>query len=114
VLGTVGVARLAYRAPGQANLHPGDGLLNLPTEKHSHGLRALAAIEDSRGSFDGAVAAIERATDQQLGKRQVEGLAALRPTTAKAAATTNPKTGDPAVQRGETQPQTDGRGRHRV
>jgi len=130
VFGQVGVARLAYREPGQANLHPGDGLLNLPTEKHSHGLRALAAIESSRGSFDGAVEAIERGTGQQLGKRQVEDLAqraavdfdafyanrqppagetgdllvlscdgkgvvmrhdALRPGTAKAAATTNPK-----------------------
>jgi hypothetical protein len=45
VFGEVRVGRLAYRAPGQANLHPADGLLNLPTGKHSHGLRRLAAIE---------------------------------------------------------------------
>jgi hypothetical protein len=76
VFGQVTVTRIAYRARGQANLHPADGLLNLPTERHSHGLRALAAVEASRGSFDGAREAIERATGQRLGKRQVEGLAA--------------------------------------
>jgi hypothetical protein len=130
VFGQVGVSRIAYRRRGLANLHPADAALNLPTEKHSHGLRRLAAIESSRGSFDGAVQGIERVTGQQLGKRQVEDLAAraavdfgpfyaqrqhpaaatedllvlscdgkgvvmrpdaLRPATAKAAATTNPK-----------------------
>lgn len=130
VFGEVDVQRIAYRKRGQSNLHPADAVLNLPTEKHSHGLRHLAAIESSRGSFDGAVEAIGRATGQNLGKRQVEDLAglaavdfdtfylqrkaptgavagvlviscdgkgivmrpgALRPATAKAAATTNPK-----------------------
>ena len=75
VFGAVGVSRIAYRARGQRNLCPADALLNLPVEKHSHGLRRLAAIESARGSFDDAVAAIERATGQQLGKRQVEALA---------------------------------------
>ena len=130
VFGEVDVQRIAYRKRGQTNLHPADAVLNLPTEKHSHGLRQLAAIESSRGSFDGAVEAIGRATGQHLGKRQVEDLAgraavdfdtfylhrqaptgavtdvlviscdgkgivmrpgALRPATAKAAASTNPK-----------------------
>ncbi|MDP9250285.1 MAG: ISKra4 family transposase, partial [Chloroflexota bacterium] len=130
VFGDVDVQRIAYRKRGQTNLHPADAVLNLPTEKHSHGLRQLAAIESSRGSFDGAVEAIGRATGQHLGKRQVEDLAAraavdfdtfylqrqpptgavtdvlviscdgkgivmrpgaLRPATAKAAASTNPK-----------------------
>jgi hypothetical protein len=75
VFGEVEVSRIAYRRRGQPNLHPADGLLNLPTEKHSHGLRRLAAIESTRGSFDDAVEAIERATGHQLGKRQVETLA---------------------------------------
>lgn len=75
IFGEVTVTRLAYRAPGAANLHPADAVLNLPTEKHSHGLRQLAAIESSRGSFEGAVDAIERASGQHLGKRQVEDLA---------------------------------------
>ena len=47
--------------------------MNLPAEKHSHGLRRLAAVEAARGSFDAAVA---RASGQALGKRQVEALAA--------------------------------------
>ncbi len=75
VFGEVGVSRIAYRARGQENLCPADALLNLPAEKHSHGLRRLAAIESARGSFDDAVAAIERATGQRLGKRQAEQLA---------------------------------------
>jgi hypothetical protein len=76
VFGQVRVTRMAYRAPGTANLHPADGLLNLPAGRHSHGLQRLAAIEAARGSFDGAVAAIARATGQKLGKRQAEELAA--------------------------------------
>jgi len=75
VFGELTVGRIAYRARGMANLHPADAALNLPVERHSHGLRELAAVESSRGSFDEAVAAIGRATGQELGKRQVEELA---------------------------------------
>ena len=130
VFGEVDIQRIAYRKRAQPNLHPADAGLNLPTEKHSHGLRRLAAVESSRGSFDGAVEAIERSTGQHVGKRQVEDLAlraavdfdafyagrqaptgevgdvlvlscdgkgivmrpgSLRPATAKAAASSNPK-----------------------
>jgi hypothetical protein len=77
VFGVVSVERLAYRAPGVANLHPADAALNLPVERHSHGLRKLAAVEAARGSFQDAVDAIERCTGQRLGKRQVEELATL-------------------------------------
>lgn len=76
VFGPVTVTRLAYRRRGHANLHPADAVLNLPVERHSHGLRRLAAVETTRGSFDAAVAAIGRATGQDLGKRQTEQLAA--------------------------------------
>jgi len=75
VFGGVRVTRIAYRARGRTNLHPADGVLNLPEEEYSHGLRRLAAVESSRGSFDGALEAIERGTGQQVGKRQVEQLA---------------------------------------
>jgi len=75
ILGEVTVTRIAYRSPGLENLHPADAELNLPSERHSHGLRRLAAIEASRGSFDDAVAAVSQATGQKLGKRQVEALA---------------------------------------
>jgi hypothetical protein len=76
VFGEVTVARLAYRRRSCPNLHPADGALNLPAERYSHGLRELAATEAARGSFDGVVEAIEAATGQHLGKRQVEELAA--------------------------------------
>jgi len=76
LVGEVEVTRQAYRALGKPNLHPADGLLNLPPGKHSHGLRRLAAMEAAEGSFESAAAAIERATGQKLGKRQLEALAA--------------------------------------
>ena len=76
VFGPVEVERLAYRRKGCANLHPADATLNLPVGKHSHGLRRLAAIGATRGSFDQAVEAVQRTCGQQLGKRQVEDLAA--------------------------------------
>ena len=75
VFGEVTVTRLAYRRRGHANLYPADAALNLPVEKHSHGLRQLAALEAARGSFDDTAEAIERATGVRLGKRQVEALA---------------------------------------
>ena len=75
VFGEVQVRRIAYRRRGCGNLHPADGVLNLPTEKHSHGLRRLAAIESARGSFETAVEAIQRITGRRLGKRQVQQLA---------------------------------------
>jgi hypothetical protein len=74
LFGPVTVERLAYRRRGQANLHPADAALNLADERHSHGLRRLAAEESSRGSFDEAAAAILRATGQHIAKRQVEQL----------------------------------------
>jgi hypothetical protein len=73
--GQVTVSRIAYRAPGRPNVHPLDAALNLPEEKHSHGLRKLAAIESAHGSHEAAAAAITRATGVQIGKRQAEELA---------------------------------------
>jgi len=73
--GRVMVSRIAYRSPGRSNVHPLDAALNLPEEKHSHGLRRLAAIEAARGSMEAAGAAITRATGVMIGKRQVEELA---------------------------------------
>jgi hypothetical protein len=75
VFGDVQVRRIAYRSRGHDNLYPADAVLNLPTERHSHGLRRLAAIEAARDSFDATVEAVGRASGQRVGKRQVEGLA---------------------------------------
>lgn len=74
VFGDVEFSRMAYRRRSLANLHPADADLNLPVERQSHGIRRLAAIESSRGSFDEAVSAIERSSGQKVGKRQVEEL----------------------------------------
>ncbi len=76
VFGAVSVERLAYRHRGTTNLHPADGALNLPDERHSHGLRRLAAVESTRGSYDDAAEAIGRATGVAVAKRQVEELTA--------------------------------------
>ena len=73
--GQVTVSRIAYRVPGRPNVHPLDAELNLPEEKHSHGLRKLAAIESARGSIEAAGAAVARATGVKIGKRQLEELA---------------------------------------
>ena len=73
--GQVTVSRIAYRSPGRPNVHPLDAELNLPEEKHSHGLRRLAAIEAARGSIDAAGAAVARTTGVRIGKRQLEELA---------------------------------------
>ncbi|MDQ6615387.1 MAG: ISKra4 family transposase [Actinomycetota bacterium] len=75
IFGEVDVERLAYRHRGHPNLYPADAVLNLPAERHSHTLRRLAAVESSRGSFEEASEAVERATGQHVAKRQVEALA---------------------------------------
>jgi hypothetical protein len=76
LFGAVTVERLAYRHRGAANLHPADAALNLPEERHSHGLRRVAAIEATRGSYQDAAEAITRATGVVIAKRQVEELTA--------------------------------------
>jgi hypothetical protein len=75
VFGEVTVSRIAYRAPGLPNVHVTGSQLNLPQEKHSHGLRRLAATEAPRGSYEDAAAALTRVTGVPVGKRQVEELA---------------------------------------
>ena len=74
VFGEVSVKRLAYRARGERNLYPADGMLNLPDERASHGVRRLAAIESSRGSFEEATSQVRERTGPALGKRQLEEL----------------------------------------
>jgi hypothetical protein len=75
VFGEVSVKRLAYRQRGEDNLYPADGVLNLPDERASHGVRRLAAVESSRGSFDEATGQVRERTGLTLGKRQLEQLA---------------------------------------
>jgi hypothetical protein len=84
VFGEVEVTRLAYRARGAENLYPADAQLNLPAERHSHGIRRLAALEAPRSSFQDAQAAILRHTGQQLGTRQLRELTAAAAVDVKA------------------------------
>jgi hypothetical protein len=74
VFGTVEVDRLAYGARERCSLIPLDAALNLPEERYSHGLRRIAAIEASKGSFDEAVDCLQRTTGAEVAKRQVEEL----------------------------------------
>lgn len=75
VFGEVTVSRLAYRQRGEENLYVADGVLNLPAEQASHGVRRLAAIEAAAGSFEHATGQVREHTGLALGKRQVEELA---------------------------------------
>ena len=75
VVGVVSVGRLAYRHRGGPNLYPADAILNLPEELYSHGLRELAAVEASRGSYKEAKDGVYRATGVAVAQRQVEDLA---------------------------------------
>ena len=67
IFGQVTVTRIGYRAPGVPNVYPADEQLSLPAEKHSMGLRELAAIEAAGGSFGDAAAAVSRATGVRAG-----------------------------------------------
>ena len=74
VFGPVTVRRLAFRAPGKVNVYPADVALSLPKGRHSHGLGRLAVCEAVRGSYDTAMAAIDRRCGHVAGKRQLEEL----------------------------------------
>jgi hypothetical protein len=74
VVGTVGVPRKAYQAPGREDLHPMDAALNLPSEQFSHGVRQMVAKEIARASFDEVVELVRDYSGAQIAKRQVEEL----------------------------------------
>jgi len=75
VFGEVSIGRLAYRQRGSENLYVADGVLNLPIEHASHGVRRMVAIEAAAGSFEHATGQVRERTGLALGKRQVEELA---------------------------------------
>ncbi len=110
VFGEVDVTRLAYRRRGQENLYPADAALNLPAERHSHGLRRLAAAEASRGSFEETAAALERATGQHLGKRQVEALTARAAVDVEAFYATRARQAEPGAEGAVLVLSADGKG----
>ncbi len=74
VFGAVTVPRMAYRQRGEENRHVADGVLNLPVERASHGVRRIAATESAAGSFEHATGQVRERTGLELGKLQVEQL----------------------------------------
>ncbi len=73
--GEVIVTRRGYGAPGLESVFPLDAELNLPPDKYSHGLREALVDEVIRGSFDEAVAHLQRSCGGQMAKRQSEEVA---------------------------------------
>jgi hypothetical protein len=76
VFGSVRVPRLAYDGRGMSDVHPSDATLNLPREKHSHGVRKVACEEAALVSYDEAVKSINRHTGARAAKRQLQELLA--------------------------------------
>ncbi|WP_327258566.1 MULTISPECIES: ISKra4 family transposase [unclassified Streptomyces] len=70
-LGRVEATRIAYRAPGAANLHPGDAALALPRQVYSYPLQRAVALEVAETPLRRAGAHLERTTGQRLGTRQL-------------------------------------------
>lgn len=76
VFGTVGYERLGYGAEGVESRHPKDAALNLAREAFSHTVRREMAEEAAQGSFEEAIATLERTTGARIAKRQAEELVA--------------------------------------
>lgn len=70
-VGRVEVTRIAYRAPGAANLHVADAALALPTRLHSFPLQRAVVHEVADGPLRQAREGLARTTGQQLGTRQL-------------------------------------------
>jgi len=67
--------RHAHKQTGKPSQFPLDEKLNVPADLYSHSLRCRVAEEVADGSFDHAVAQIERTTGGHVPKRQVQQLA---------------------------------------
>lgn len=72
IFGIIMIPRFVYSARGLSGLSPLEGVLNLPQDHYSYTLRSHAAIEATRGSFEEAKQAVERATGSSIPKRQLE------------------------------------------
>lgn len=74
-VGRVQATRIAYRAPGAANLHPADMQLSLPDRMYSFPLQRHVVHEVAGGSLRATREAIIRGTGQHLGTRQLMQIA---------------------------------------
>lgn len=73
IFGLVTFARLAFSTRMRSSLMPMDAELNVPAEHYSLGVRRRVAEEAVRGSFDDALAALQR-SGIDVPKRQAEEL----------------------------------------
>jgi len=74
--GPVTVRRMAYRAPGAANLHPADAALNLPARRYSWQVQRSAVRYALAGSYEQAQLMLQDATGVSVGKQQLEQIVA--------------------------------------
>ena len=74
--GPVVVRRLAYRAPGTANLHPADAALNVPARRYSWQVQQAAVRFALAGSYEQAQLWLQDLTGVSVGKQQLEQILA--------------------------------------
>ena len=70
--GPVAVRRVAYRAPGAANLYPADLVLGLPVRRYSWQVQRAAVLYALAGSYEQAQLLLRAATGISVGKQQLE------------------------------------------
>ncbi len=75
VFGDVDFERLMYESSTGGALAPLDGLLNLPPDHYSHGVRRIVAKEVARASYDEVSELIRDYSGAKIAKRQIEELA---------------------------------------
>ena len=74
--GPVVIRRMAYRAPGQPNLHPRDAALNLPPRRYSWQVQQAVVEYVLAGAYEQAQRFVAAATGITIGKQQLEQITA--------------------------------------
>jgi hypothetical protein len=74
--GPVIIRRMAYRAPGAANLHLADAVLNLPVRRYSWAVQQAAVRFALAGSYEQARLWLQDLTGVSVGKQQLEQILA--------------------------------------
>jgi hypothetical protein len=75
-LGSVVIRRLAYRAPGQPNLHPRDAVLNLPVRRYSWQVQQAVVRYVLAGAYEQAQQFLLASGGITIGKQQLEQIVA--------------------------------------
>jgi hypothetical protein len=74
--GPVVIERMAYRAPGQPNLHLRDAVLNLPPRRYSWQVQRAVVEYVLAGAYEQAQRFVAAATGVVIGKQQLEQITA--------------------------------------